>query len=338
MGIMEKETKIRIIVTIIATVIVMTSTIIYAFISQTEKDYSYLEEFPSSQTLILNDEVKVENIGEIYYSYDSNSVNNINIQINGLFNGGEFIFSYHNMRLNFSYVIEVVELGNAYNDQEHTASIVRIVSTDEKITGSLLVELKTKDMLEQSRAISKYTFAIHIFIPACLVLALILVAIFEMVDFFSFRKFIREHDKGKEYIREIELEKERQRNIIYEKFNPDLEGNEVYKEFLNGDLGKVFKNDVVNVQQSQEKDDSNEKDTKNRSVISRWFSVEVFFRILGWFLAIAGITLAVALLILGINAGVAIYALIPLGVGLLGAVLAIGITLLYQTVQEKRRK
>ena len=60
--------KRKVIVTVVTLIVAIVAAIIFLFLPQQRKDYSYLEEFPASQTLELNDSVVVENIDDVYYT------------------------------------------------------------------------------------------------------------------------------------------------------------------------------------------------------------------------------------------------------------------------------
>ena len=154
--------KHKVIVTVVTLIVAIVAAIVFLFVPQQRRDYSYLEEFPASQAFELNDSVVVENIDEVYYTYSAGV-----FYIEDIFDdsyvpmgSGALIFSYNGMRLTFDYTAEVVEVGsqNQYGQPDGIAT-VRITSTDSRITGSILVQLKTRDMLRNDRIASAFPSA-----------------------------------------------------------------------------------------------------------------------------------------------------------------------------------
>ena len=235
--------KRKVIVTVITLIVVVVAAIVFLFVPQQRRDYSYLEEFPATQTFELNDSVVVENIDEVCYTYSAGV-----FYIEDIFDdsyvpmgSGTLIFSYNGMRLTFDYTAEVVEVGsqNQYGQPDGIAT-VRITSTDSRITGSIIVQLKTRDMLRNDRIAS----AFPIYLVVCILVAVAEAIAFSAVSYSEFKKYV-----NKKRLKDMEVQRRRgqeeqaqaeRKQIIFDKYNPELSENAVYREFLNNSLGKLF--------------------------------------------------------------------------------------------------
>lgn len=135
------------------------------------KDYSYLKEY-SGQALTLSEDVKVENIKELYYTRQSYGLNTT-IFIHDIHDAGKgngkLILSYQGMRLDFDYDIEIVEAGKYNMGGKETATTIKIISKDQKITGSMIVKISTEGMLTRARAIPAFIS----FVVVCVVFSIV---------------------------------------------------------------------------------------------------------------------------------------------------------------------
>lgn len=322
--------KRKVIVTVITLIVAIVAAVIFLFVPQQRKDYSYLEEFPASQTLELNDFVVVENIDDVYYTYSGGM-----FYIEDIFDdsyvpmgSGTLIFSYNGMRLTFDYTAEVVEGGsqNQHGEPDGIAT-VRITSTDSRITGSILVQLKTRDMLRNDRIAS----AFPIYLAVCITVAVVEAVAFSAVSYYKYKKYA-----NKKRLEDMEVQRRREqeeqaqaerRQIIFDKYNPELSENAVYREFLNNSLGKLFaKNnsssagngDDGNLAAQDKSTLNNEKGIKESKQKYRWLNLENTLSFLGSLLMMGGFSVAVIVAIFGYYAGFAWYALIPAVAAIVG--------------------
>lgn len=141
----------------IVSVIFIVLLCISLFTPEQPRDYSHFDAFPDSERLELNDDVVVENINDLYYTCDYGVQGQVTqIYIHDKFSegygDGKFIFTYNGLRLNFDYKVEVAEIGSYHiYGQDDTATIFRVISQDEYITGSILVPVSTEDILTTNR-------------------------------------------------------------------------------------------------------------------------------------------------------------------------------------------
>ena len=323
--------KRKVIVTVITLIVAIVAAVIFLFVPQQRKDYSYLEEFPASQTLELNDSVVVENIDDVYYTYSGGM-----FYIEDIFDdsyvpmgSGTLIFSYNGMRLTFDYTAEVVEGGsqNQHGEPDGIAT-VRITSTDSRITGSILVQLKTRDMLRNDRIAS----AFPIYLAVCITVAVVEAVAFSAVSYYKYKKYA-----NKKRLEDMEVQRRREqeehaqaerRQIIFDKYNPELSENAVYREFLNNSLGKLFTennsseagidssgNSAVREASTQGKDKKKIKDNNKKY---RWLNAENLLSFFGGLLMMGGFSVAVIVAIFGYYAGFAWYALMPAVAAIVG--------------------
>lgn len=316
--------KRKVIVTVITLIVAIVAAVVFLFIPQQGRDYSYLEEFPSSQTFELNDSVTVENIDEVCYTYSAGV-----FYIEDIFDdsyvpmgSGTLIFSYNGMRLTFDYTAEVVEGGsqNQHGEPDGTAT-VRITSTDSRITGSIIVQLKTRDMLRNDRIAS----AFPIYLVVCILVAVVEAVAFSALSYSKYKKYA-----NKKHLEDIEVQRRREREeqaqaerkqIIFDKYNPELSENAVYREFLNNSLGKLFTENNASI--SGNDDDGNlaaqdkstlnndEKRIKESKQKYKWLNMENILSFLGSLFMMGGFSVAAIVAIFGYYAGFAWYALIP---------------------------
>lgn len=188
-------------------------------------DYSYLKEYPSGQALILNDEVKVENIKDLYYTSQSSNGNTTvwihDIHKPGFWNG-ILILSYQGMRLNFDYDIEIVEVGNQNRaNGKETATTIKIISKDKNITGSMIVKISTEGMLKRARALSVFPW----FVIGCVFISIIEAIISSLISYPIEKE---EKFENKSYADR----KEKIRLFIAKNYNLTAKENIVYREFL----------------------------------------------------------------------------------------------------------
>ena len=316
--------KRKVIVTVITLIVVVVAAIVFLFVPQQRRDYSYLEEFPATQTFELNDSVVVENIDEVYYTYSAGV-----FYIEDIFDdsyvpmgSGTLIFSYNGMRLTFDYTAEVVEVGsqNQYGQPDGIAT-VRITSTDSRITGSIIVQLKTRDMLRNDRIAS----AFPIYLVVCILVAVAEAIAFSAVSYSEFKKYV-----NKKRLKDMEVQRRRgqeeqaqaeRKQIIFDKYNPELSENAVYREFLNNSLGKLFTennasisgNDYDGNLAAQDKSTLNndKKRIKESKQKYKWLNLENILSFFGSLLMMGGFSVAAIVAIFGYYVGFAWYALIP---------------------------
>ena len=316
--------KRKVIVTVITLIVAIVAAVVFLFIPQQGRDYSYLEEFPSSQTFELNDSVTVENIDEVCYTYSAGV-----FYIEDIFDdsyvpmgSGTLIFSYNGMRLTFDYTAEVVEVGsqNQHGEPDGTAT-VRITSTDSRITGSIIVQLKTRDMLRNDRIAS----AFPIYLVVCILVAVAEASAFSAVSYSEFKKYV-----NKKRLKDMEVQRRRgqeeqaqaeRKQIIFDKYNPELSENAVYREFLNNSLGKLFTennasisgNDYDGNLAAQDKSTLNndKKRIKESKQKYKWLNLENILSFFGSLLMMGGFSVAAIVAIFGYYVGFAWYALIP---------------------------
>ena len=316
--------KRKVIVTVITLIVAIVAAVVFLFIPQQGRDYSYLEEFPSSQTFELNDSVTVENIDEVCYTYSAGV-----FYIEDIFDdsyvpmgSGTLIFSYNGMRLTFDYTAEVVEVGsqNQHGEPDGTAT-VRITSTDSRITGSIIVQLKTRDMLRNDRIAS----AFPIYLVVCILVAVAEAIAFSAVSYSEFKKYV-----NKKRLKDMEVQRRRgqeeqaqaeRKQIIFDKYNPELSENAVYREFLNNSLGKLFTennasisgNDYDGNLAAQDKSTLNndKKRIKESKQKYKWLNLENILSFFGSLLMMGGFSVAAIVAIFGYYVGFAWYALIP---------------------------
>ena len=316
--------KRKVIVTVITLIVATVAAVVFLFIPQQGRDYSYLEEFPSSQTFELNDSVTVENIDEVCYTYSAGV-----FYIEDIFDdsyvpmgSGTLIFSYNGMRLTFDYTAEVVEVGsqNQHGEPDGTAT-VRITSTDSRITGSIIVQLKTRDMLRNDRIAS----AFPIYLVVCILVAVAEAIAFSAVSYSEFKKYV-----NKKRLKDMEVQRRRgqeeqaqaeRKQIIFDKYNPELSENAVYREFLNNSLGKLFTennasisgNDYDGNLAAQDKSTLNndKKRIKESKQKYKWLNLENILSFFGSLLMMGGFSVAAIVAIFGYYVGFAWYALIP---------------------------
>ena len=316
--------KRKVIVTVITLIVAIVAAGVFLFIPQQGRDYSYLEEFPSSQTFELNDSVTVENIDEVCYTYSAGV-----FYIEDIFDdsyvpmgSGTLIFSYNGMRLTFDYTAEVVEVGsqNQHGEPDGTAT-VRITSTDSRITGSIIVQLKTRDMLRNDRIAS----AFPIYLVVCILVAVAEAIAFSAVSYSEFKKYV-----NKKRLKDMEVQRRRgqeeqaqaeRKQIIFDKYNPELSENAVYREFLNNSLGKLFTennasisgNDYDGNLAAQDKSTLNndKKRIKESKQKYKWLNLENILSFFGSLLMMGGFSVAAIVAIFGYYVGFAWYALIP---------------------------
>ena len=316
--------KRKVIVTVIRLIVAIVAAVVFLFIPQQGRDYSYLEEFPSSQTFELNDSVTVENIDEVCYTYSAGV-----FYIEDIFDdsyvpmgSGTLIFSYNGMRLTFDYTAEVVEVGsqNQHGEPDGTAT-VRITSTDSRITGSIIVQLKTRDMLRNDRIAS----AFPIYLVVCILVAVAEAIAFSAVSYSEFKKYV-----NKKRLKDMEVQRRRgqeeqaqaeRKQIIFDKYNPELSENAVYREFLNNSLGKLFTennasisgNDYDGNLAAQDKSTLNndKKRIKESKQKYKWLNLENILSFFGSLLMMGGFSVAAIVAIFGYYVGFAWYALIP---------------------------
>ena len=316
--------KRKVIVTVITLIVAIVAAVVFLFIPQQGRDYSYLEEFPSSQSFELNDSVTVENIDEVCYTYSAGV-----FYIEDIFDdsyvpmgSGTLIFSYNGMRLTFDYTAEVVEVGsqNQHGEPDGTAT-VRITSTDSRITGSIIVQLKTRDMLRNDRIAS----AFPIYLVVCILVAVAEAIAFSAVSYSEFKKYV-----NKKRLKDMEVQRRRgqeeqaqaeRKQIIFDKYNPELSENAVYREFLNNSLGKLFTennasisgNDYDGNLAAQDKSTLNndKKRIKESKQKYKWLNLENILSFFGSLLMMGGFSVAAIVAIFGYYVGFAWYALIP---------------------------
>lgn len=316
--------KHKVIVTVVTLIVAIVAAIVFLFVPQQRRDYSYLEEFPASQAFELNDSVVVENIDEVYYTYSAGV-----FYIEDIFDdsyvpmgSGALIFSYNGMRLTFDYTAEVVEVGsqNQYGQPDGIAT-VRITSTDSRITGSILVQLKTRDMLRNDRIAS----AFPIYMAVCIAVVVAEAVAFSVVSYSEFKKYAnKKRLKDMEVQRRREQEEQAQaerKQIIFDKYNPELSENAVYREFLNNSLGKLFTENNASISdndgdgnlaaQNESTLNNDEKGIKESKQKYKWLNMENILSFLGSLLMMGGFSVAAIVAIFGYYAGFAWYALIP---------------------------
>ena len=316
--------KRKVIVTVITLIVAIVAAVVFLFIPQQGRDYSYLEEFPSSQTFELNDSVTVENIDEVCYTYSAGV-----FYIEDIFDdsyvpmgSGTLIFSYNGMRLTFDYTPEVVEVGsqNQHGEPDGTAT-VRITSTHSRITGSIIAQLKTRDMLRNDRIAS----AFPIYLVVCILVAVAEAIAFSAVSYSEFKKYVnKKRPKDMEVQRRRGQEEQAQaerKQIIFDKYNPELSENAVYREFLNNSLGKLFTennasisgNDYDGNLAAQDKSTLNndKKRIKESKQKYKWLNLENILSFFGSLLMMGGFSVAAIVAIFGYYVGFAWYALIP---------------------------
>lgn len=316
--------KRKVIVTVITLIVAIVAAVVFLFVPQQRMDYSYLEEFPATQTLELNDSVVVENIDEVYYTYSAGV-----FYIEDVFDdsyvpmgSGALIFSYNGMRLTFDYTAEVVEVGSQnQHGQPDGIATVRITSTDSRITGSIIVQLKTRDMLRNDRIAS----AFPIYLVVCIAIAVVEAVAFSAVSYSKFKKYA-----NKKRLEDIEVQRRREREeqaqaerkrIIFDKYNPELSENAVYREFLNNSLGKLFTEDNSSAEgkgadgilaaQNKSTLNNDEKRIKESKQKYKWLNLENILSFFGSLLMMGGFSVAAIVAIFGYYAGFAWYALIP---------------------------
>ena len=309
--------KISIGIFILVIVVTIVAACLCLFLPQKPKDYSYLENFPASQRLELSDEVKVENIDELYYSYETDIYGNptrfyIHDKFEEGYGEGRFIFSYQNMQLNFEYEIEIVEVGSAYNpDEEDTVSVLRITSLDDQITGSMLVKIGTEEMLTVKRVEGMYWW----FLVGCGGIALLLAVIFTAID-----------GEGLFDVSKVAVQKVKHCGSVKRRMQRDFDleksENKVYKEFLNGTLSQIFTFDNMESKNSM----GNEEEwtrvitvEKTKLAINWGWLLKCFM----WFIANAGFMSAVATFFFGAVAGWAWFFLIPLVVAIIDIIVLV---------------
>ena len=323
--------KRKVIVTVITLIVAIVAAVVFLFIPQQGRDYSYLEEFPSSQTFELNDSVTVENIDEVCYTYSAGV-----FYIEDIFDdsyvpmgSGTLIFSYNGMRLTFDYTAEVDEVGsqNQHGEPDGTAT-VRITSTDSRITGSIIVQLKTRDMLRNDRIAS----AFPIYLVVCILVAVAEAIAFSAVSYSEFKKYV-----NKKRLKDMEVQRRRgqeeqaqaeRKQIIFDKYNPELSENAVYREFLNNSLGKLFTennasisgNDYDGNLAAQDKSTLNndKKRIKESKQKYKWLNLENILSFFGSLLMMGGFSVAAIVAIFGYYVGFAWYALIPVAGAIAG--------------------
>ena len=316
--------KRKVIVTVITLIVAIVAAMVFLFVPQQRRDYSYLEEFPSTQVFELNDSVVVENIDEVYYTYSAGV-----FYIEDIFDdsyvpmgSGALIFSYNGMRLTFDYTAEVVEIGsqNQYGQPDGIAT-VRITSTDSRITGSIIVQLKSRDMLRNDRIAS----AFPIYLVVCILVAVAEAIAFSAVSYSEFKKYV-----NKKRLKDMEVQRRRgqeeqaqaeRKQIIFDKYNPELSENAVYREFLNNSLGKLFTennasisgNDYDGNLAAQDKSTLNndKKRIKESKQKYKWLNLENILSFFGSLLMMGGFSVAAIVAIFGYYVGFAWYALIP---------------------------
>ena len=316
--------KRKVIVTVITLIVAIVAAVVFLFIPQQGRDYSYLEEFPSSQTFELNDSVTVENIDEVCYTYSAGV-----FYIEDIFDdsyvpmgSGTLIFSYNGMWLTFDYTAEVVEVGSQnQHGQPDGIATVRITSTDSRITGSIIVQLKTRDMLRNDRIAS----AFPIYLVVCILVAVAEAIAFSAVSYSEFKKYV-----NKKRLKDMEVQRRRgqeeqaqaeRKQIIFDKYNPELSENAVYREFLNNSLGKLFTennasisgNDYDGNLAAQDKSTLNndKKRIKESKQKYKWLNLENILSFFGSLLMMGGFSVAAIVAIFGYYVGFAWYALIP---------------------------
>ena len=316
--------KRKVIVTVITLIVAIVAAVVFLFVPQQRMDYSYLEEFPATQTLELNDSVVVENIDEVYYTYSAGV-----FYIEDVFDdsyvpmgSGALIFSYNGMWLTFDYTAEVVEVGSQnQHGQPDGIATVRITSTDSRITGSIIVQLKTRDMLRNDRIAS----AFPIYLVVCILVAVAEAIAFSAVSYSEFKKYV-----NKKRLKDMEVQRRRgqeeqaqaeRKQIIFDKYNPELSENAVYREFLNNSLGKLFTennasisgNDYDGNLAAQDKSTLNndKKRIKESKQKYKWLNLENILSFFGSLLMMGGFSVAAIVAIFGYYVGFAWYALIP---------------------------
>ena len=286
------------------------------FLPQNPKDYSYLENYPTAQRLELSDEVKVENLDELYYTYETDFHGNptqfyIHDKFENKYGEGRFIFSYQNMQLNFDYEIEIVEIGSAHNpDGEDTASLLRIISLDDWITGSMLVRIGTEEMLTTARAEGMYWW----FLIGCGGISLVVAVALALII-----------KKGVFEVSEVTVQKVKYNGSLKKRIQKDFDlyksANDVYKEFLDGRLSQVL---TLNNEGSKDGSDIEEEwvtTVKKRRLKIHWDNL--FNNILRFFLSFvsnAGFLSAVATFFFGAVAGWAWFSLIPLAIAIIDVI------------------
>ena len=316
--------KRKVIVTVITLIVAIVATVVFLFVPQQRRDYSYLEEFPATQTFELNDSVVVENIDEVCYTYSAGV-----FYIEDIFDdsyvpmgSGALIFSYNGMRLTFDYTAEVVEVGSQnQHGQPDGIATVRITSSDSRITGSIIVQLKTRDMLRNDRIASAFPICLAV----CITVAVTEAVVFSAVSYSKYKKYA-----NKKRLEDMEVQRRREqeeqaqaerRQIIFDKYNPALSENAVYREFLNNSLGKLFTEN--NSSASGNGDDgnlaahnestlnNNKKKIKENKQQYKWLNAENLLSFFGGLLMMGGFSVAAIVAIFGYYAGFAWYALIP---------------------------
>lgn len=315
--------KRKVIVTVITLIVAIVATVVFLFVPQQRRDYSYLEEFPATQTFELNDSVVVENIDEVYYTYSAGV-----FYIEDVFDdsyvpmgSGALIFSYNGMWLTFDYTAEVVEVGSQnQHGQPDGIATVRITSTDSRITGSIIVQLKTRDMRRNDRIAS----AFPIYLAVCITVAVVEAVAFSAVSYYKYKKYA-----NKKRLEDIEVQRRREREeqaqaerrqIIFDKYNPELSENAVYREFLNNSLGKLFTENNSSAEGIGDGGNSavrastpgkDKKKIKDSNKKYKWLNLENILSFLGCLLMTGGFSIAAIVAIFGYYAGFAWYALIP---------------------------
>ena len=111
------------------------------------------------------------------------------------------------------------------------------------------------------------------------------------------------------------------KQIIFDKYNPELSENAVYREFLNNSLGKLFTennasisgNDYDGNLAAQDKSTLNndKKRIKESKQKYKWLNLENILSFFGSLLMMGGFSVAAIVAIFGYYVGFAWYALIP---------------------------
>ena len=241
-------------------------------------DYSYLEEYDETVEIDLSDDVKIENLNNLYYEVGGNyftkdgwryswfDIKSLEKSGTNHVENAELIFSYMGKRVRFNY--EIIAISDLMQESVSSGVPLRfqVVAKDKNVSGVLNFELKTHDVLRKEYMLQSLPISFIIFLGfdllICIVFAIIDykldIGLYNLILFLPRRSMknmpqpivvdpiveAEREAKRKEVQKKAEEAKRLARIKEYEaKYDLTKEENAVFKEIAYGTLGKLFIND-----------------------------------------------------------------------------------------------